>query len=346
MMNESATLSALHKNLADRKVRQLVVFTDENVEKHHSGYFSPLTSEYEIDKVVLPAGEKCKTLENVSLALRHLADRQYDRNVFVLNFGGGAVSDLGGFVASIYKRGVRYANCPTTLLSMIDASVGGKTAVNLDLRKNIVGTFHFPDFYLPIDFAFLHTLPDDELKSGMGELAKYAFISSMELFSNLENADRLATHKLKTEWIEHCIAFKQEIVQKDPFDRNIRHILNFGHTVGHAMETFAAKCGTQLKHGLAVAQGMYYECYLSTIFSEFPTDSWNRASAFLKKNFNFLKISDEHVKKLVCLMMNDKKNSGGKINFTLLGEIGNAVPDVMLNHEDVLDKILFINKTI
>ena len=184
-MEKKDILRQLSEHFRQQNIRKAVVLTDEYVEKYYADYFSELTGDVTMDKIVVPAGEKSKSIDTAIQIWQFLADKQYDKNVFLLNFGGGMVCDLGGFVASTYKRGIRFANCPTTLLAMIDAAVGGKTGVNLHFLKNAVGTFYFPDLQLSADVSLLKTLPEDEMLSGFGELVKYALIGSAELFQEL-----------------------------------------------------------------------------------------------------------------------------------------------------------------
>lgn len=311
-----------------QNIRNVVVLTDENVEKHYSDYFADLSECGSLDKIVLPGGEQTKSIDTAVQIWSYLADKQCDRNTFLLNFGGGTVSDIGGFVASTYKRGIRYANVPTTLLAMIDASIGGKSGVNLHHLKNAVGTFYFPDIELPVDIAFLETLPEEELRSGFGELVKYALIGSAELFDNLCKMESLT--EIRTEFVDFCINFKKEVVKRDPNDLGFRHILNFGHTIGHAIESYAAEIGKPVPHGIAVAQGMYYESFLSTKLGHLPFEELQKVIGLLSKHFDIMPITDDILPKMMDFMQNDKKNHDGILNFTILDRIGHAIPDVQV----------------
>ena len=203
----------LKTHFRQENIRNVVILSDENVERFYSGYFSDLAEWVSLDKIVLPAGESVKSIDSAIQIWHYFAEKQYDRDIFLLNFGGGTICDLGGFVASTYKRGIRFANCPTTLLAMIDAAIGGKTGVNLQYLKNGIGTFYFPDIQLPADISFLKTLPEEELRSGFGEMVKYALIGSAELFDNLCRMETLS--EIQSEYVDFCIRFKQEVVQKD-----------------------------------------------------------------------------------------------------------------------------------
>lgn len=328
-MAKSDIIRQLSEHFRRQNISNVVVLTDENVEKHYPDYFSDLSEDVSVDKIVLPAGEQTKSIETTVRIWQYLADKQCDRNTFLLNFGGGTVSDLGGFVASTYKRGVRYANVPTTLLAMIDASIGGKTGVNLQHLKNAVGTFYFPDIQLPSDISLLKTLPREEVFSGFGELVKYALIGSAELFDNLCKMESLS--EIRIEFVDFCINFKQEVVKKDPNDLDIRHILNFGHTFGHALESHAAEIGKPIAHGIAVAQGLYYESLLSMQHGLLPKEEWQRIANFLPRFFPIPEMTPEFLEQLLPYMQNDKKNHDGTLNFTLLDRIGHAIPNVQIH---------------
>lgn len=327
-MAKSDTIRQLDDHFRRENIRNVVILTDKNVDHLYGDYFSELSEQVAVDKLVLRPGEKTKSIQTAAQAWNYLAEKQYDKDTFLLNFGGGVITDLGGFVASTYKRGIRFANVPTTLLAMIDAAVGGKTGVNLSSMKNGVGTIYFPDIQLPVDLSFLNTLHINEIFSGLGELLKYALIGSNELFHSLRKRRRFPS--LTTEDVDFCIDFKMKIVRKDPYDKGIRHILNFGHTFGHAIESYCAKTGKPIAHGLAVAQGLYYESLLSTRLGHLPQEEWQLIAALLTKHFQIMPITDDIREELLYYMLNDKKNHNNMINFTLLNHIGHAIPDFQI----------------
>ena len=327
-MAKSDTIRQLLEHFQRESIQNVVVLTDENVDHLYGDYFSELSEHVAVDKLVLRPGEKSKSIQTAAQVWNYLAEKQYDKDTFLLNFGGGMITDLGGFVASTYKRGIRFVNVPTTLLAMIDAAVGGKTGVNLPSMKNGVGTIYFPDIQLPVDLSFLSTLHINEIFSGLGELLKYALIGSNELFHSLRERTRFPS--LTTEDVDFCIDFKMKIVREDPYDKGIRHILNFGHTIGHAIESYHAKNGNPIAHGLAVAQGLYYESLLSTRLGHLPQEEWQSIAALLTKHFQIMPITDDIFEKLLFFMLNDKKNHNNMINFTLLDHIGHAIPDFQI----------------
>ncbi len=332
-MGKKDIIRQLSEHFRRQNIRKVVVLTDENVEKYYPDYFSELSDVVSVSKFVLPTGERTKSIDSAIRLWQYLADKQYDRDTFLLNFGGGMVCDLGGFVASTYKRGIRFANIPTTLLAMIDAAVGGKTSVNLHYLKNIVGTFYFPDIQLSADISLLETLPQEEMHSGFGELVKYALIGSAELFHELRQSEVFPV--IKPEHVDFCVKFKQKVVEKDPKDQDFRHILNFGHTFGHAIESYCSEKGFPIAHGLAVAQGLYYESLLSAKLGHLSQEEWQQIAEFLTKHFEIMPITDEIKPILLNYMQNDKKNQHAEINFTLLDRIGHAT----YNHQ-ILDLTL------
>ena len=336
-MGKNETIEQLAGHFLRENIRNVVILTDKNVDHLYGDYFSELSEQVMLDKLVLRPGEKTKSIRSAAQIWEYLADKQYDKDVFLLNFGGGMVCDLGGFVASTYKRGIRFANCPTTLLAMIDAAIGGKTGVNLPSMKNGAGTIYFPEIQLPVDLSFLNTLHINEFFSGLGELLKYALISSADLFHSFQQRTKFPS--LTMEDVDFCIGFKMKVVREDPHDKGIRHILNFGHTFGHAIESYAAKTGKPVAHGLAVAQGLYYESLLSTRLGHLPQEEWQQIAAFLKKHFAIMPITDELLKELLHYMLNDKKNHDDMINFTLLDQIGHAIPDFQLPASELLTYI-------
>ena len=338
-MAKTDIIRQLSEHFQQQSIRNVVVLTDENVEKYYSDYFSELSGCVSLDKMVVPAGERSKSIDTAIRIWQYLAEKQYDRNTFLLNFGGGMVCDIGGFVASTYKRGIRFANSPTTLLAMIDASIGGKTGIDFHHVKNIVGTFYFPDIQLSVDMELLQTLPEDEFRSGFGELVKYALIGSEKLFQQL--CDLPSIRNLRPEFLDYCIDFKQKVVKEDPKDTGLRHILNYGHTFGHAIESYSAEKGAPIAHGLAVAQGLYYESLLSAKLGHLPQDEWQQIAAFLKKHFDIMPLSAELLEKLLHFMLNDKKNRNNLINFTLLEHIGHAIPNFQIPSSEIQSCTLF-----
>lgn len=310
--------------------RQVVVLADSNVAALYPRYFENLADAFPCHFMEIPAGENSKNVENAVRVWERLLELNMDRSDTLLMFGGGMVCDLGGFIAATFKRGIHCVYCPTTLLAMIDAAIGGKTAVNLNHVKNCVGLVRQPDYIMSPDLAFLETLPAEELKSGFGEIIKYALIASFPLFDELRKTEVLSADSIQESWIQKCVAIKNRIVESDPCDYKERHVLNFGHTFGHAIEGYQASLGQSIPHGAAVAAGLLYESELSEKITGLPHDQLLEIKNLVRRHFDVPEFSEELWRKWVPFMHQDKKNKEGKINFTLLKEIGTPVISVYI----------------
>ena len=271
-----------------------------------------------VNLTVVAAGETSKTLSEVEKIGLALTRQGMSRKGLLINFGGGMVSDLGAFTASVYKRGIAHVNIPTTLLAQTDAALGGKTAVNLGPIKNALGTFHWPVLTV-LDSNYLATLPANELQSGWAETIKHALIADAQLFAELEALTQLhVTDAL----LKTSAQIKLDIVARDPHEHGLRKALNFGHTVGHAFEGFFMDGPNALSHGEAVAQGMKIEMALALHLDLIAETDANRAFAVLNKWYGPITIRSEWVDLLLALMMHDKKNNAGLIGFALPTAIG------------------------
>lgn len=268
-----------------------------------------------------------KNIESLVYVWRALERGHATRHSLLINLGGGMVTDLGGFAASTFKRGIDFINIPTTLLAMVDASVGGKTGINLDNLKNEVGVFNDAKFVL-LDTGFLKTLDDKNLRSGYGEMLKHGLISNDKNWAELLNFD-LDHPDLDylADMLDTSVRIKERIVEKDPKEKGIRKALNFGHTFGHAFESFSLdrskENGTEpILHGYAVAYGVICELYLSAIKAGFPTDKMRQTVTYIRENYGFMPITCDDYPTLIEIMRHDKKNTAGVINFTLLSGVG------------------------
>ena len=330
----NAAVTTLLQYLEGRGVRTVALLTDTNVAAQYPHYWDALEEHFSLLRIVVPAGESSKSLAQAEQVWRQLLEAQCEKDIFMLNFGGGTVCDLGGFVAATYKRGVPFANCPTTLLAMIDAAIGGKNGIDMLSVKNCIGTIRQPDVVLPDDISFLQTLPEEELRSGFGELIKYALIGSRALFDQISAVENLEASGIRPEWIACCAEMKRDIVKQDPMDRGLRHLLNFGHTVGHALESLLAEEGRPVTHGEAVAMGMLYESRLSARHKVLIREELERIEELITKHFHIPTLSNQEVDKAMDYMLQDKKNRNGEINITLLRSIGNAQPDFYVKAEE------------
>jgi len=321
--------------LSEQNVSSLVILTDSTVDRLYPDYFSQIEwkgSEKPF-KIVVPSGESSKNMGNVESICRQLLENGCDKSVCLLNFGGGMVTDLGGFVASVYKRGIRFVNVPTTLIAMLDAAIGGKTGVNLSHTKNAIGVINQPLAVMDPDMLLLQTLPYDELLSGFGEMIKYALIGLPDLFNDLERLETLRASDIQADWVASCADFKRAVVAVDPNDEQYRHILNFGHTVGHAIEGACASVGAPIPHGIAVAEGMLYEALLSRDYGCLSNSEWLKIKELIRRHFKAINLAGK-MDLVLSLMERDKKNRDGRINFTVLESIGKAKPDFCLEVEE------------
>ena len=250
------------------------------------------------------------------------------------------VTDLGGFAASTFKRGINYINIPTTLLSMVDASVGGKTGINFRGLKNEIGVFSNASTVI-LDTTFLKTLDAENICSGYAEMLKHGLISNEKMWAELMNFDLAQPNlqQLRT-MVADSVAVKQRIVTEDPTEKGIRKALNLGHTVGHAFESFALK-HSPILHGYAVAYGLISELYLSTVKTGFPSDKMHQTVSFIKEHYGKMAITCDDYPTLLELMTHDKKNVAGTINFTLLGGIGDIRINQTATKEDIYEALDF-----
>jgi len=308
--------------------RQVVLLTDSNVASLYPGYFAQLAGAFPFHTLEITAGEDSKNVNNLVWIWQRLLALKMERNDTLIMFGGGMICDLGGFAAATYKRGLHCVYCPTTLLAMIDAAVGGKTAVNLEHIKNCVGVVRQPDFITRPNLEFLKTLPEAELKSGYGELIKYALICDPDLFQQLSQLESLTAEAIQLAWVLRCIAYKEDVVKQDPDDHKERHILNFGHTFGHALEAFQADSGRYMPHGMAVAAGLLYESFLSEKVVGLPHNQYLEIKELIQRHYEVPDLSEDLWRRLFPYMTQDKKNKDGNINFTLIKEIGVPMTDI------------------
>jgi 3-dehydroquinate synthase len=296
--------------------------TEETVDKIWVSKLDDFFVSNGIKKVVIPAGENNKRIESVAKIWKFLSENGSDRKSLLINIGGGMLTDLAGFAASTFKRGVDFLNVPTTLLSQVDASVGGKTGINFSGFKNEVGTFKEPVAVI-INTDFLKTIDRENFISGFAEMIKHGLIYSLKHLSELKDFDfENINYELLQEIIEHSVNVKVYFVSNDPTEQNIRKALNFGHTAGHAFESLAMEQNRPILHGCAVAFGMIAELFLSVKKCDFPSNSLNELTNWLIKIYGKFEIQESDFNRLYELMTHDKKNESGRINFTLIPEIG------------------------
>lgn len=284
--------------------------------------------------ITIGATDMHKDLDTMVHVWKSLGDGGASRHSCLINLGGGMVTDLGGFAAATFKRGINFINIPTTLLSMVDASVGGKTGINFGGLKNEIGVFCDSKFVV-LSTQFLQTLDAENICSGYAEMLKHGLISDERMWAELASFD-LAQPDLKQlqRMVGESVAVKERIVAQDPHEHDIRKALNLGHTFGHAFESWALKRKPVL-HGYAVAYGLIPELWLSVVKTGFPTEKMRQTVNFIKEYYGSLPITCDDYDELIELMRHDKKNQDGIINFTLLGGIG----DIRINQSATIDEI-------
>ncbi len=287
----------------------------------------------EVSEMVLPAGEKTKNFNQLLRIIEALCANKMNRDDTVITLGGGVISDIGGFAASIYMRGINFAAVPTTLLAQVDAAIGGKTAVNLPFGKNLAGTFYQPSFVY-IDFAVLDTLPEREVRQGVSEIIKYGIIRSRKIFDIMEDCSRDIRREYRF-LIKESIIIKKDVVEKDEKERKgLREILNFGHTLGHAFEI----CNfPKLSHGEAVAIGMAGESYISYKLGISSKDTFERIINTLKKRGLPSTMKGIKIDEALDFLRYDKKVRQGRVRFVLPEEIGSVRTGVPLKANDALE---------
>ena len=294
--------------------------------------------------IIIKATDTHKNLDTLSQVWQALSNGGATRHSLMINLGGGMVTDLGGFAASTFKRGIDFINIPTTLLAMVDASVGGKTGINFGGLKNEIGVFSDSRFVI-INTQILDTLDHDNICSGYAEMLKHGLISDERTWAelvtfDLDNPDLNQLQRMVAE----SIKVKERIVEADPHEHGIRKALNLGHTMGHAFESFAMRRGTPILHGYAVAYGLISELYMSARKTAFPTDRMHQTIRFIRENYGTLNITCDDYPTLIELMHHDKKNTSGIINFTLLGNIGDIRINQTANEEEIKEALDFFRE--
>ena len=293
--------------------------------------------------IVIGATDRRKNLDTLVHVWESLQQGKATRHSLLINLGGGMVTDLGGFAASTYKRGINFINVPTTLLAMVDASVGGKTGINFGGLKNEIGVFNDAEFVL-LDTNWLRTLDEENIRSGYAEMLKHGLIADDTMWAELINFN-LAQPNLRqlASMLNKSVRIKERIVTEDPHEKGIRKALNLGHTFGHAFESWAMKRQPVL-HGYAVAFGLIAELYLATTRTDFPTERMRQTVNFIRAYYGSLPITCNDYPELIELMHHDKKNRGNEINVTLLGGIGDIRIDQTITEEDIKEALDFFRE--
>lgn len=328
--------SSLNKIFLQFSSFKKVIIVDENTHDHCLEYL--ITNYVELkdaEIIMLPAGEQNKVMEVCFQVWQALTEYEINRNDLIINLGGGLVTDMGGFIASIYKRGVKFINIPTSLLGMVDASVGGKTGIDLGSYKNQLGVFSFPEIVI-CDSGFLDSLPPEEFLSGKAEMLKHGLIADPE---HWKKSLALTSENITNKDIERSVLIKKKIAEMDPFEKKERKALNFGHTVGHAFEGFLLEKNPQ-PHGFCVAWGIVVESFLSYRQNILSKEEFIEISVGIQTNYPKIPINESDVPNIIQLMRNDKKNNTESINFVLIKSIGNVEVNYTFSEDEVKSAIL------
>lgn len=303
---------------------QLFILTDENTRSLCLPQLASSEIIAQAKCITIPSGDTNKTLDNLASIWKQLTENGATRHSLLLNLGGGMITDIGGFAAATFKRGIACINIPTTLLGAVDAAVGGKTGINFDGYKNEVGAFYSAELVL-ISSTFLRTLATTEILSGYAEMIKHSLIHSQTDWDKLLSFSfEDINYEELNELSFRSVSIKQRIVEKDPYEKDIRKALNLGHTIGHAFESFALEKGKPVPHGYAVAWGLIAELYLSYRLCDFPKEKLQKTIHFIQEHYGSLPIGCSSYDTLYEIMTHDKKNENAMINFTLLSDIGNV----------------------
>ena len=342
---EESAYTNLDQYLKENFHSQVFILVDTNTKKHCLPLFlrkSELQSKVEIIEV--SAGEIHKNITTCNLLWNKLSELGADRKSVIINLGGGVITDMGGFVASTFKRGVKFINIPTTLLSMVDASVGGKTGVDLGVLKNQIGLFSNPEMVL-IDMDFLNTVSEREMKSGLAEIIKYGFTFDKALWQTIRTFKDLDMRVIK-KLVHRSVEIKNDVVLQDLLENSLRKSLNFGHTIGHAIESYFLESPDKksLTHGEAIAVGMIIELYYSKVKFNFPLQHTNELKSFVNEFYGKIPIEADDIPDIIDLMKYDKKNVSGKVNFVLLDTLEHCQLDVQLSSEIILEGLNYYMK--
>lgn len=315
--------------LVKKNYSSVFILVDSNTETHCLPHFLshyPCPENFEI--ISIEAGEEYKHIQTCTGVWEALSELGADRKSLIINLGGGVITDLGGFVASTFKRGIDFINVPTSLLAMVDASVGGKTGVDLGPLKNQIGVIINPQAVV-IDTDFLATLPSNEYRSGYAEMLKHGLIQDDAYWKELADFRKISTDQIG-KYIHHSVSIKHQVVRDDPREDSLRKILNFGHTLGHAVESYHLinEDKTTLLHGEAIAIGMIMESYISSVLLALPKNERDEIKKVFDAIYPKVAFDEKDFDAIVEMLIYDKKNSHGKVKFALLEAIGNPKWDV------------------
>lgn len=338
----------LAQAIAETEHDRVFVLTDDITQQCCLPKVAALLTKHNATTITIRHDDTNKTLATLADVWTALQRGGATRHSLLVNLGGGMVTDLGGFAAATFKRGIHFINIPTTLLAMVDAAVGGKTGINFGGLKNEVGAFANAR-YVIVNTCFLDTLDTANLCSGYAEMLKHSLISNAQMWAEHVNFDILQPDLAELQrMVAASIAVKEHIVADDPHEHGIRKALNFGHTIGHALEEFSMQQSTPppgaLLHGYAVAFGLIGELYISARKAGFPTARLHQTARFIRENYGAAAFTCDDYPTLLNLMRHDKKNTAGTINFTLLHDIGDIRINQTATDEEIREALDFIRE--
>ena len=332
----------LDKLIQENGYSSVFVMIDSNTEEYCLPVFKNRVSEsLDFEIICIPPGEEFKTIESCQKVWQNLSDKGADRKSLMINLGGGVITDMGGFIGSTFKRGIDFINIPTTLLSMVDASIGGKTGIDFGNLKNQIGVIVDPKLVI-IESDFLKTLPFKDYRSGYSEMLKHGLINDKKYWNTLSNILKTNPDDILP-LIYKSIEIKNKIVIDDPYEQNLRKVLNFGHTIGHAIESYFIKSYhlDKLTHGEAIAIGMIIESSISVEKCSLSQSEADQIKHVFNSIFSKVKIDSSDQENIISLLKFDKKNSHGNVNFVLLKSIGVPMIDLKVTPEQINKGFLF-----
>ncbi len=337
---ENKDFVELHKILKSYQSQKIFLLIDENTKEFCLPFLRTKVLAFKMIVIEIKSGEINKTIRTCETIWEQLLLHQANRNSLLINLGGGVLTDIGGFVAATFKRGISFVNIPTTVLGAADAAIGGKTGVDLAMYKNQIGVFTKPEAVI-INSGFFKTLPIRQVNSGLAEIIKCALIANNDLWNVLRER-----HVLQImDWdhiIHESVRVKMDIVSRDPLEAGERKLLNFGHTIGHAIETYSLRNDDDaLLHGEAIAIGIICESYLSVKKISLTENDLNEIVKYIFNHYHSYNLLPESIEDLIELMVQDKKNTDEQINFTLISRIGKGVIDQFVNLELIREALNF-----
>ena len=335
-------LSQLRSRIEAGAYSKVFVLVDENTKKHCYPKIKSYLKSIDSTLIQIESGEAHKTISTCEQIWDQMIEYGADRKSIVVNLGGGVIGDMGGYAASCYMRGVDFIQIPTTLLSQVDASVGGKLGVDFRKYKNLVGVFNTPQAVI-IESSFLSTLSKAELRSGFAEVIKHALIKDEKLWYDIQGKE-IDQIKKWPEIIKRNVEIKKSVVEEDPYEGGVRKILNFGHTIGHAIETLLLNTSGHLLHGEAIAMGMICESFLAYGKEMISDQTLDEITEYILSVYgDVIPTKAPNITQINANMLKDKKNKGGKIMFSLIDGIGSCSYDIQCTKQEIKDAFLYYN---